>query len=338
MPALTHLLIAVISIISIVFACGLFVCAIEALGQKLNFSQNATGSILAVIGTGLPETIVPIVAILGFYFGKIEKENAFNIAQGAILGSPFMLMTLALFILGLILLFKKSRTKKVLEADYKSVLRNCKYFLSSYFIAILFCFDFLKNYKFIAPLVLILIYFFFVYRTIIKSKQNNIDCSICKLFFNKFIKNESFALYFQLVFSIVILAFASHFFVSEIKYFSLLLNISPLLLSLFITPIATESPEITNSIIWLLESKDELALGNIIGAVVFQATIPFSIAIIFTDWQLSYLSILNVALVMISTIIFCLLVWINKKVDVFSLLFCSIFYFIFLLKVILANY
>ena len=63
MSFLIHLTIALISLISIVFSCILFTNAIEFLGNKLKLGNNAIGSILAVFGTGLPETIVPIIAI-----------------------------------------------------------------------------------------------------------------------------------------------------------------------------------------------------------------------------------------------------------------------------------
>ena len=58
-------------------------------------------------------------------------------------------------------------------------------------------------------------------------------------------------------------------------------------MSLIIMPFATELPEILNSVIWLKQNKDELAISNVLGAVVFQATIPTTIGILFTDWIFS---------------------------------------------------
>ena len=123
MPFLIHLGIMLISLIVIVFACILFTNAIEFLGQKLKLGNNATGSILAVFGTGLPEAIVPVVAILGVYISGIKIDTAQNIAQGAILGSPFMLSTLAMFLLVFVLMFKK---RNFLLFDYKILIREYK--------------------------------------------------------------------------------------------------------------------------------------------------------------------------------------------------------------------
>jgi cation:H+ antiporter len=67
-----------------------FTNGIETFGRRFNLSQAVVGSLLAAVGTALPETILPIVAIF-FYSG----ESAKDIGVGAILGAPFMLSTLA---------------------------------------------------------------------------------------------------------------------------------------------------------------------------------------------------------------------------------------------------
>ena len=51
------------------------------------------------------------------------------------------------------------------------------------------------------------------------------------------------------------------------------------LLALVIAPIATELPEKFNSVIWVRQGKDTLAMGNITGAMVFQSTIPTVVAL-----------------------------------------------------------
>ena len=203
MPFLIHLGIMLISLIVIVFACILFTNAIEFLGQKLKLGNNATGSILAVFGTGLPEAIVPIVAILGVYISGIKIDTAQDIAQGAILGSPFMLSTLAMFLLVFVLMFKK---RNFLLFDYKILIREYKYFLIAYSLAIVFSFNRLLPFKYIAMAMLISLYIIFVYRTIVKSRATCVECECCELYFSK-IKNskENFVLALQLILSLVYL-------------------------------------------------------------------------------------------------------------------------------------
>ncbi|MBT9260143.1 MAG: hypothetical protein KM310_10410 [Clostridiales bacterium] len=76
----------------------------------------------------------------------------------------------------------------------------------------------------------------------------------------------------------------AHLFVEAITATSRSLGVSPFLLSVFITPLATELPETFNSIIWLGEKKDTLALGNITGAMVLQSSLVPAIGIFFTPW------------------------------------------------------
>ena len=326
-----HLIIALISIIAIVLACMTFTESIEHLGKKFNLGNNATGSILAVIGTGLPETIVPIIAIFSSYFSNIQLTTAQDIAHGAIIGSPFILSTLVLFILGLILLFKKQNK---LNINHKDILRDCRYFFIAYLFSFLFYFEAFKNYKFIAPILLIALYFIFTYRTIKKEENAKCENGLCKLLFQKFIKNYNLAIFSQIIVSLIILSISTHFFVSEIKHFSHLLNISPLILSLLITPIATELPECINSIIWLKQDKDELALANIFGAIVFQATIVFSIGITLTNWIIDRNILINSIIMTIFAIIFSLSILIQKKINALLLVICGLLYFVFLVFIL----
>jgi cation:H+ antiporter len=74
------------------------------------------------------------------------------------------------------------------------------------------------------------------------------------------------------------------------------LGVEPLLLSLVIAPFATELPEKANSVFWVRDGKDTLALGNITGAMVFQSTLPVAFGLAFTDWELDTASIVACSL------------------------------------------
>lgn len=332
MFSLIHLTIVLTSLVMIILSCVVFTNAVEFLGNKMKLGNNATGSILAVIGTGLPETIVPIVAIFGVGFSNIKIETAQDIALGAIIGSPFMLSTLTLFLLGIVLFIKK---REFLNLDYKVIIRDYRYFLLACAFAFLFSIKFLADCKLISVLFLFILYVVFVYRTIIKSRSVCIECEAEELYFSKIKLNQNFCLILQLILSLIFLIFSSHFFVDEINYFSQLLNISPSILALIITPFATELPETINSIIWLKQDKDDLALANVLGAIVFQATILFSIGILLTDWVFAKILILNILILFACAVFFLNLIVLKKKVSAYSLLLCGVFYFIYIIFVLL---
>ncbi|HZC19715.1 MAG TPA: hypothetical protein VE225_08370, partial [Rubrobacteraceae bacterium] len=54
-----------LSLAAILGAAVLFTNAIEMLGERLNLGQGAVGSVLAAVGTALPETMIPVVALIG---------------------------------------------------------------------------------------------------------------------------------------------------------------------------------------------------------------------------------------------------------------------------------
>ncbi len=70
-------------------------------------------------------------------------------------------------------------------------------------------------------------------------------------------------------------------FVGAVEHLAQAIGVSEVLLALIIAPIATELPEKFNSIIWVRQGKDTLAIGNITGAMVFQASLPTVVALVF---------------------------------------------------------
>ena len=82
---LISLLFLILGLVLILIAAKFFTNGIEEFGRHFSFSQAAVGSIFAAVGTALPETVLPVVAIF-MYGGASAKE----IGVGAILGAPFM--------------------------------------------------------------------------------------------------------------------------------------------------------------------------------------------------------------------------------------------------------
>src|SRR5215218_11284530 len=73
----------------------LFTNAVEWIGHRLELGEGAVGSVLAAVGTAMPETLIAIVALLSVDAGSED------VAIGAIVGAPFLLATLAMGLVGL---------------------------------------------------------------------------------------------------------------------------------------------------------------------------------------------------------------------------------------------
>ncbi len=83
----------------------------------------------------------------------------------------------------------------------------------------------------------------------------------------------------QVVFALACIVGGAYLFVGAVEHLAHTLGVSQLLLALVIAPIATELPEKFNSLIWVRQGKDTLAMGNITGAMVFQSAIPTVVAL-----------------------------------------------------------
>ena len=171
-------------------------------------------------------------------------------------------------------------------------------------------------------------YLIYVFRTINRSLcEIEGGCELEELYFQRiFRKYNIFVIGIQIILAIGALIYFSHVFVLQITYFSHVFHLNPLILSLFLAPVATELPEMFNSVIWSKSAKDTLALGNITGAMVFQSCIPTSIGILLTPWVFNQTSILNIALVFASSLLLLGYLKIKKRVSPAILLACGAFY------------
>lgn len=339
MDLFLHVIYIIFTLFSIVFACVVFTNAIEHLGEKLNLSQGAVGSVLAAVGTALPETIVPLVAIIGAHLSGHDGIGH-QIGIGAILGAPFMLGTLAFFVTGLaVLIFTRSGRRNIeMPINVKLMFRDIKYFAIGYSIAI--AGSFLPNHslKVAVAVGLLCFYGFYAYQTIQDTTCCNGDCDeLESLYLTRFFgKNHELAqVYAQVLLSLLGIIFLAEIFVEQLEFFSHLFGINPMILSLIIAPIATELPEKFNSVIWIRAKKDTLALANITGAMVFQSCIPTAVGLVLTPWILGVDALVNVALVYLAVAV----VYLNLKkrgiLSPYSLLAGGGFYLVYLIYVVL---
>lgn len=323
-------------LVLIVSCCVIFTNAVEHLGKYHNLGEGATGCILAAIGTALPETIVPLVAIFGAYIAGENIQIGNDIGIGAILGSPFLLSTLAMLVTGVaVIIFTKLQKRDIeLNIDTKLLHRDLRFFLISYSAAILSSFIKLAFVKYIIGIGLLAFYLVYVFRTITKC-SGGICEEIDELYLFKIFKVKEKAkillIWMQIILSILLLIYFSHLFVENIKLLALKFNVAPLIVSLILAPVATELPEMFNSILWVGKSKDTLAMSNITGAMVFQSCIPMSIGLFFTTWKFENEAITNVILVYLAVIILYLnIIKADHKLNARILILSGMFYIFYL--------
>ena len=281
------LLVLLIALVVILIGAELFTNGIEWFGRSLNLAEGAVGSVLAAVGTALPETLIPIIAIV-FATGAASDE----IGVGAILGAPFMLSTLAMFVTGVaILAFRRRRaTGGELRIDAGVLAHDMRYFAIAYGLAIGSAFLPQEPVwiRWIAAAALIGIYAWYV-RGHLRADAAETEEELAPLRFRRVDvrahRNDPAvprlrAINLQVLVALGFIIVGAVFFVDAVEHLASSLGVSEVLLALVIAPVATELPEKFNSIIWVRQNKDTLAMGNITGAMVFQSCIPTVVGLV----------------------------------------------------------
>jgi cation:H+ antiporter len=296
---LLYALLFVASVAVTLGACTLFTNAIEWLGKRLNLSEGAVGSVLAAIGTTLPETSIPIVAI---FFGASREEA--EVGVGAILGAPFMLSTLVIPILALLLLTyaRMGKRSPAFRVKYKDLTLDLSCFALAYTVAMACAFVPSRLLHVIAAIGLMSLYLYYVKLKFSDSDEEGEPSELDPLFFGRKSTIPSYQLIgLQAIAGLGGLALGAHLFVTAAESTAHFLGISPLILALLIAPLATELPEMSNSFLWLYQKKDRLAVGNVTGAMVFQGTIPVSVGLFGTEWALAPSALLTMVLAVVAS-------------------------------------
>ncbi len=325
----TDIFMAALSLAIILVACTFFTNAVEWFGKRLNLGQGVVGSILAAIGTALPETLIPIIAIMGY-----SDANSTDIGIGAIAGAPFMLCTLGFFITGVSVIIYSLLGKRSLKmnVDMKIVSRDFSFFLVVYSIAIATTFvAHIHMVKEIVAVFLLLAYAYYVKLTFAYKGETH-DEELDDLFLAKVMKTEPTLplIIVQMLLALGGIIFGAHLFIEYVELLSEMLGVAPLIFSIIVTPIATELPEKINSIIWTGKKKDTLALGNITGAFVFQSCFPVAFGLAFTEWKLTGVTLASALMAIMSVLLNWTWVKTQKTVNPFILASGAIFYIGFL--------
>ena len=288
-----------VALVLILASAELFTNGVEWVGENFGLSEGVVGSVLAAVGTALPETILPLVAIAaGHASGK-------EIGIGAILGAPFMLSTLAMFVIGVSVLYfaRGGRRSRDVRGDRRVLLQDLGYFLVMYTLAVVGGLYHPKWYKWTLAAILLVGYVIYVIRHFQspagKTEEAEATGEVRPLYLLRMVRRlqgrreegqvapPTWASVTQVIVSLVAMVGGARIFVIGVDRIATVFHVPPLALALLIAPVATELPEKFNSVIWIRRRKDTLALGNVTGAMVFQSSFPVMIGMLLTPWRLS---------------------------------------------------
>lgn len=338
---LVDILSLLFGLVLILFAAEGFTNGIESLGRRFSLSQAVVGSLLAAVGTALPETILPIVAIL-FYGGAAAQD----IGVGAILGAPFMLSTLAFFLVGVTVIISYLRKRRVFNVKIEphSLKRDLMFFICLYSLAVFVPLVTGRKYNLFVSIILVAGYILYAYLTF-RGESGAIEHSE-EMYLWRLMKKTGLVnsphpnfpvILIQVIVALSIMVMGAHTFVKHLEHVSAKLGMNPLLFALLLAPIATELPEKFNSVSWSWKGRDSLAVGNITGAMVFQSTFPVSVGLLFTEWHLTGMALFSAVLALVSALAVLLEVTVKKRLSPVSLLFGGGLYLVYMLTLIIRN-
>jgi len=272
-----------ISAAGIYFACEYFVNGIEWCGRRMNLGATAVGTVLAAFGTALPESAVTFFAVV---FGNTPEQK--DLGVGAAMGGPLVLATIAYAVVGFALLLNRHRLNRPdleIKADYKRLAHDQAAFLMVFVVKvalglIAFAFKPWLGALFLAA------YAVYVWREVSHSDTapEEEDLEPLKLRPRDAEPTLAWAA-LQSVAALGVIAYASHVFVAQLDAIGTALGWAPHIVALLLSPVATELPETMNALIWVRQGKERLALANISGAMMIQATIPSALGLFFTPWR-----------------------------------------------------
>jgi cation:H+ antiporter len=318
---MVHVLLLAVCAVAIYLSCEWFVNAVEWLGRRLNMGSTAVGTILAALGTALPESVVTLVAVT---FGG--KEHGADIGVGAAMGGPLVVGTVAYATVGASLLLRQRLTRRAalvtsppahgsspttgdaesgdaesgdlelgdgqrrgrsavsLGFDTSRLVRDQTWFLAIFVVKVglgLVAFA-IKPWLGVVFFAAYAAYFWKELRG--ESVQDDEELEPLKLQPRRETPSTT-AVVAQTAITLTIIFFASQLFVHQLEWAGPALGLPPVVVALLLSPVATELPEIMNALIWVNRGKTQLALANISGSMMIQATVPSGLGLLFTPWH-----------------------------------------------------
>jgi cation:H+ antiporter len=348
-----HVFLLLACAVVIYWACEWFVNGVEWFGAQFKVGAVAVGTILAAAGTALPESVVTLVAAL---FGG--RESGDSIAVGAALGGPLVVGSIAYGVTGAMLLLHRGdqakaratamaagrpeadlpeelRDRGLADVDTRRLAKGQSWFL------VIFAVKVTLGLVAFAVKPWLGLLFFAAYGVYFWREMRTEDDGASGEGLEP-LKIQPrrgtparWAVVVQTLVTLVVIFAASQVFVTQLEWAGSALGLSPVVVALLLSPVATELPEILNAIIWVRAGKTQLALANISGAMMIQATVPSGIGLLFTPWSFDG-PLLLAGVVTAAAVVYLLRMLRSRKLTPLKLTAAAGFYAVFAVGLVLT--
>jgi len=307
------------TLLLLVIASDAFANAVEWVGALYGLTRSAVGAVVAAVGSCLPETMIALVA-----FQVLRDARSIEVGTGAVIGAPLLLSTLVLSLLGIsAYAFGKQRS---VAASIQPTLFGLALFVGTFALVVGASFATTRAAHVGAGIAALIAYAGYLLYHMRAGGQEGYETPPPLRFAPGSKRPDARLVILQLFIATVITVLAARWFIGTVTALATDFHVSALLISLVLSPIATELPEVVSLLIWTQRDIDDLAVGNILGAMMFQASVASSLALFMTPWQLDATSYRAAAVTLAVTIF--LLTWtaLRRKVEVVPLVLCGLGY------------
>jgi cation:H+ antiporter len=315
------------ALVLLVIASDAFTNAVEWVGTLFGLTRSAMGSVVAAIGSSLPETMVAIVAIL-----ILRDPASQEVGIGAVLGAPFMLATVVFALIGLtaIVRRKMSAEGQRLQTHLDAAIFGLALFAFTFALSVGASFDPTRTVRTITAVFVLAAYVFYLIYQIRRAGADAEEHPPPLRLAPRSARPSAFAVFGQLALALCLTVAASHWFVTAVTAASAEVGVPPLVVSLFLSPIATELPEAMNVVIWMRRGLDDLAVGNVLGAMMFQTSVASAIGLLATPWRLDQNAYVACAATLIAVVIVLVATVVRRRLDSRALAVCGLLYVVFI--------
>lgn len=246
---LSNLFILIISLFLLIKGAILSTRFAVKLAESFKLSKYVVGFIIVAIISILPETLISINSAI---------EGIPSLGLATLLGSNVADLTLIFAIIIFV-------TNKKIKIESKILKNNIIYPFILLIPIILGLDGYYSRLEGISLLIIGLIFYYFAFKNNDEPKTENIS------------KDKRIKYVFLLLFSMAILLFGSHFIIISTTNLAVNLGISPIIIGMFIIGLGSTIPELLFSIKSVQKEDDSLAVGDLLGTVLADATIVIGI-------------------------------------------------------------
>ncbi|MBC5823806.1 MAG: sodium:calcium antiporter [Candidatus Eremiobacteraeota bacterium] len=316
------------ALVLLVIASDAFTNAVEWIGARFNLTRSAIGAVVAAIGSSLPDIIVTVIALVFLHDAASQ-----SIGIGAVIGAPLMLATLIFCLVGLVALVMRAK-RPTLQMSAGASLFGLALFTLTFALVIAASFTRSHGLRIALCAIVALAYGAYLAYHFRRGLAESEDQPPRLRLAPHKAEPPLWAVFVQLAFALAVTVAASRWFITSVTGASQAVGLPPFVISVILTPIAAEMPEAMNVLIWMRRGLDELAFGNVLGAMMFQTSIASAIAMLYTPWQLDRSAYAAAVLTLGAAVLVLISTAVRRRLDARPLAMCGFFYVAYIVYLI----